>query len=677
MTITLTPGLNVELTPTANRGGYSSTNLGRFKNGMFQKLGGWTKFFGSNLDGIPKDSHARQDLKGNDHLVVGTTTNLFDIVNGSLYDITPQQLTTNPAPSFTTTAGSPIVTIIDGAVTAVTQFDCIFFNTPIAVDGLILHGPYQVSSYVSSGSYTIVAAGNALAGVTHGGHPPAFTVHSGRPDVDVSLAAHGLQVGGDIVFPIPTTVSGVTIQGRYVVQSVTSVDAFVITAANTATADTGPTYMNSGNAQIVYTIALGPTSAVGTGYGSGNYSDGQYGYGSVASEQTGAAITATDWTLDNWGELSIACPENGGIYYWGYGSGFGNSSLIVQAPQQSSGAFISIAQQMIIAYGATISADIGIYQDPLMVRWCDSEDFTTWVGTTTNQAGEYRIPTGSKCIGGAATPYRNLIWTDLDLWAMDYIGAQFVFGFNKIGSNCGLIGKHAHAQLAGVVYWMTDAGVFSLAGDTVTQLVCPVWDAIFQDLDLTNKSKCIVGSNTLFSEIIIFYPSKSGGLGYCDKYAKLNVAEGVWDIGNLQRNTWLDKSVVGLPVATTQGGAVYSHESGNDADQSPMNSSFETSWMIIGEGEEVSFVDRLFPDFKWGLYGGAQTASIQITFKVVNYPGETPKSYGPFTVTQATKFLSKRCRGRQMMVKVESNDIGSFWRVGAVKMRYSPDGRGV
>jgi hypothetical protein len=676
MTVNLTPGLNVELTPTANRSGYSASNLIRFKNGEAQKIGGWGRFYPSNLDGSPRATHARQDLLGNDHLVVGGTESLVDITNGSISDITPQRLTSDFTPDFSTTAGSSIVTISDPNVTAITEYDCVFFATPISVDGILLFGTKQVYKYIASGVYQIDAGSNGLAGVTNGGNVPSFTTHSGKPTVDVTFDNHGLSAGDDFVFPIPTTVSGVTISGRYSVLSVTSPSVFVISASSTASANTGPTYMNSGNAEIVYDISLGPTSSIGIGYGIGEYSAGEYGFGATVTEQTGTNITATDYTLDNWGELSMACPEGGGIYYWSYGSGFTNSSLISTAPRENNGIFVSIAQQMIIAYGSSDLATIGSYHDPLSVKWCDSEDFTTWIGTSTNQAGGYRISTGSKCVGGAATPYRNLIWTDLDLWAMDYIGSTLVFSFNKIGSNCGLIAKHAHAQLAGAVYWMTDAGFFSLNGESVTQMPCPVWDAVFQDLDLTNKDRCFAGSNTMFSEIWFFYPSKNGG-GTCDRYAKINVMEGSWDIGNLQRNTWLDKSVVGLPISTTDAGIIYSHETGNDADTSPMNPSFTTGWMMIGDGEAISFIDRIFPDFKWGEYSGAQTSSIMITVYVVNYPGETPRTYGPYTVTQASRFVSKKCRGRQVMLKVESNDLGRFWRLGSVRLRYAPDGTGV
>jgi|WetSurMetagenome_2_1015567.scaffolds.fasta_scaffold38136_3 hypothetical protein len=674
--VTLKPGLDVEITPTSNVTGYTATQLLRFKAGLAQKLGGWTKYYPNLVGGVPKFSHAWQDLAINKRFAIGTTTGLVDITSGAYQNIAPQTLTTSVACSFATSSGSPIVTVVDTDVATITPYDSVFFNTPVAVGGLILSGVYQILANVSATSYTISAAANATSTVSPGaGAVPTFTTASGSANVSVGLVAHGLLKGDDIIFPLSTTVGGVTISGRYIVQSVTSADIFVITASNSASATAGPTGMNGGEAGFVYYLAVGPQSSSGV-YGSGSYGDGIYGLGTTLTGQTGTNPTNTDWTLDNWGELLVANPEGGGVYYWGPNSGYQNCSLVATAPFYNSGMFVSIAQQMIIAYGSTVEAGIGVYQDPMMVRWCDVEDFTVWTDAIANQAGSYRIPTGSKVVGGAATARQNLIWTDLDLWSMTYTGATFVFSFNKIGANCGLIAKHAHAQLADTVFWMGTNNFFVLSGGGVSPLPCPVWDAVFQDLDTANASKCFAGSNTSFSEVWFFYPSTSGGLGYCDKYAKLNIVEKTWDIGSLQRNTWLDTSVVGSPVALANNGSVYLHESGTDADDAPLNYSYDTGYFYLEDGRETVFIDRIYPDFKWGLYGASEEATVLVTIKAVKYPGGAVSSYGPFTVTKATPFISKRIRARQIMLHFEGNDMGSFTRLGLVRVRFAPDGRG-
>jgi hypothetical protein len=694
--VVLQPGLNVELTDTDNRGAYTATNLGRFKAGRFQKLGGWERFYNGSVAGIPRATHAWQDLAGHDRLAIGTTTELFDITGGVIRNVSPQTLLTAPMVSFTTTAGSNIVTITDTSVTSITGYDAIYLNAPIAIDGLVLSGLYQVSSYVSTGVYRIVASGNALAGVTAGGATPTFTFTNGSANITVTLAAHGVASGDDVVFPNAVTGGGLTIQGKYAVQSITNANQFVITAPNTASSTPGSPIGEPFS--ILYYLAVGPIAS-GVAYGTGTYGSGVYGTGSSVSADVGSDLAATDWSLGNWGELLVGTPENGGVYYWGPNSGFQNSSIITAAPVFNTGSFIANAQQMIIAYGSTVSGAIGVYQDPLMVKWCDVEDFTVWDARASNQAGSYRIPTGSRCVGGAATPHRSVIWTDQSIWSMDYIGASLVFGFTELASGCGLIAKHAHAQIGDSVFWMGKSNFYSLSGGTVTPMQCSVWDAVFQNLNMDRADYCHAGVNSDFNEVWFFFSSKSTKVDYLvnefgqyitdeygnliisatpgssDKYVKFNTIDGLWDMGDIQRNTWLDRSVVGNPIATTNEGVIYSHESSPDADGHPLNSSFDTSWIYIGEGEDINFIDRIYPDFKWGEYDGIDDAAIDITVYATNYPGDAIKIYGPFTVTKAKQFISKRIRARQIKLRCESNDMGTFWRLGHLRVRFAKDGK--
>ena len=674
--IQLVPGLNVEVTPAALRSGYAAMDFGRWKAGLFQKMGGWAKYFPGALDGIPRASHAWEDLANNQRYAAATTTELVDIANGSLTNVTPQTLTTNPAASFTTTAASPIVAIVDAGVVTITPSDSVFFGTPISVDGIILSGLYPVTAYLGAGNYSITAATNAIAGVSAGGAVPAFTTVSGSPNITITLNNHGLIAGDDIVLPIATSVGGLSIVGRYIAASITDANNFVVIASAIASSSAGPTSMNSSNAQLTYYITQNPTLAGGA-YGVGNYGAGSYGTGQIASGQAGTPITATDWTVDNWGELLMACPQNGGLYFWGPASGYGNAQVIGTAPYFNAGAFMSNAQQMMICYGSSVDASIGVYQDPLLIRWCDVGDFTAWTGTISNQAGQFRLSQGSRIVGGGATPTMDLIWTDQDLWQMSYVGSQFVFGVTIIGRNCGLIAKHAWGAISGNVYWITPSGLFSMSGGAVSKLACPAWDALYQDLDTANAWQCHVGTNSLFGEVDFFFPSLSGGKGYCDKKLTLNIDEGLWSLSSVQRNTWIDLSGAGNPISINNQGIIYQHETGMNADTGPMKPYFETGWIRINSGEDIAFLDRIMPDFKWGEYNGTQNASILITVSVVKWLNQvlTPATYGPFTINDTVRFISKRIRGRYLKFRVESQDTDSFWRLGNVEMRWSADGK--
>lgn len=675
----LVPTVNAEYTPTLNESGISSCNLIRFKSKLPQKLGGWEKFYPFAVSGVPRCLHAWQDLNSNRRLAVGATQQLAVITAGILTDITPQTLTSDFAPDFTTTLGSPLVEIIDANINDVTTYDAVFFDTPISVGGLILHGTYQIAVITSSTSYQINVGSNATAAVSNGGAVPVFDTTSGSAIVTVTFADHGLSAGDQFTFPIPTTAGGLTIDGTYSVVSAPTSSTFTI-AANAAASSTATVSMNSGDAQLLYYIAIGPQAA-GSGYGLGGYGEGGYGLGITPDGQTGTPITATDWTEDNWGEILVACPKGGGIYQWRPTSGFQNAQLIATAPIFNEGIFISMPQQILVAYGSTTGAPAvagtgteSEQQDPLIVRWSAQLDFTDWIPTAINQAGSFRIPTGSRIVGALQGPQQGLIWTDLDLWAMQYLGPPLVFSFNKISAGCGLIGQHAAAVMRGSVYWMSPNNFFMFGGGGVQQIPCTVWDAVFQNLNTANQSKCVAAANSAFDEIWWFYPSAASS-GECDSYVKFNIEEKSWDYGSLPRSAWIDQSVLGEPIAATPSGVIYQHETSPDADGLPLNAWFETGWFVITEGQNFSFVDWFFPDMKWALFNGAGSANVLVTIYATDYPNGTVRTFGPYTMTSASTYINTRLRGRQIKLRFESNDIGSFWRLGNMRFRMAGDGR--
>jgi len=390
----------------------------------------------------------------------------------------------------------------------------------------------------------------------------------------------------------------------------------------------------------------------------------------------GSPITVTDWTLDNWGSSLISCPINDGIFIWNPTAGSGLASIIPQAPPVNDGMFVAMPQRQIIAWGSTFT---GI-QDPLLIRWCDVNDYNAWIALPTNQAGSYRLPRGSRVVGCIQGPQQGLVWTDLAVWAMQYSGPPYVYQFNEIGNGCGLIARKAAASMNGIVYWMSQSQFFMLGASGVEIIPCPIWDVIFQDLDTTNLSKIRIAPNSRFGEIMWFYPTKSNG-GEVNAYVKYNVTMRQWDFGTLSRTAWINQSVLGSPIGAGIDDQaryyIYQHEVGQDADGAVMNSSFQTGYFVIADGEYKVFVDQVWPDMKWGLYNGNQNAHINLTFYVTDYPGDTPRTYGPYNISIDTEYITPRFRGRLMSIKIQSdpNETGTFWRLGAMRYRFEQDGK--
>ena len=674
-TMRLRPGVNVELTPSQNEAGYSLSNLIRFRNGLAEKLGGWTADVNFAVGGVPKCLSAWQDLNANQYLGVGSTTVLGVINNGALTNLTPQTFKSDVAPRFSTTNGQSTVTIADSNINTVTTFDSINLITPVSVGGLILYGVYPITLVTGTTTYTIDAGTPATATVVTGGAVPSFTTSNGSATVSVTLNGHGLSALDTVNFALSTTVGGLTVFGTYTVVSITNANVFTITASQTASS--GATVsMNSGDAEIIYQIALGPTAAA-SGYGLGGYGTGGYGTGSTSSAQTGTPITATDWTLDNWGQTFLACTEGGGVYQWTPNTGFQTAQIVSSAPAYNTGAFVSMQTQMLICYGSTAQQTIGQDQDPLLVSWSDQGDYSSFVQSTTSQSGSRRLPQGSKIVGGMSVPQSELLWTDLDLWSMQYLGSlpAGVWGFQKIGSNCGLIGKHAATRQGSQIYWMSASNFWVTGSGQPTPIPCTVWDDVFQDLNTTYQSKCWAWSNTPFNEIWFYYPRQSTNATECDAVAVYNTRENVWTQFPLSRSAGIDQSLLGMPIAATPTGLIYEHETSTDAAGQPIDAYFETGLYQLAESQDIMFVDWVLPDMKWMLVDGSTSASVQLTFTSYYYTGGSSETHGPYTYTNTTTYLNPRVRGRFISVKIESTDVGTWWRFGGMKLRAAQDGR--
>lgn len=450
-TVELAPGVNKEITYTQGMAQIVSSDLIRFRYAgnrvLPEKLGGWSKFYPAPLGSAVRALHAWEGLNSDTHLAAGCEESLTVISDGAAQDITPQTLISTIAPAFTTTNGTTLVQIDDTNIT-VSSYDSIFILTPVAIGGIVLQGSYAIETVLDADSYTILAATDATSTAGPGGAVPEFTTTSGTAAVNVELVGHGYQVGQTFAAAVPTTGGGITIFGTYLVQGVVDADNFTIIASDTPTSSASFD-MNGGDAEIIYFIGGAPP-APSTGYGIGGYGTGGYGVGTPITPSPGTPITAVNWSLDNWGETLIATPAGGTVYTWSPDSGFPLAVKIPQAPLLNGGSFVSQPAQIVVAWASSIDG----VQDPLLINWSDAGDYTNWVVSSQTQAGGYRIPTGSKIVGGCAGPNFGVVWTDIGAWSMDYVGPPLIFGFNLLGSNCGLIGQHGYAILNSTVFWM-------------------------------------------------------------------------------------------------------------------------------------------------------------------------------------------------------------------------------
>lgn len=655
------PGIDLEKTELLNESGFSASQLIRFFQGKAQKLGGWSRVTSTALIGKCRGLFAWADLTGNGYIAAGTEQRLEVWFGGGVYDITPIYATDNISNPFSSVISTSQITVHD-TTTAPNIGDWIDIFNPATIGGLILQGFYQVTTIIDSTHYTFNATSNATATISNSGIAALYTTTSTSNSVQVTLANHGYIASFSVyTVYISTTVGGITLFGQYIVQTVIDSNNFTITASGAASSSTTGSE-NGGNIRIQYLLPTGNASAQEflTGYGQGGY-----GLGPYSQSSTGGVLTVIrQWTLAQFGRILIACPIMGGIYEWDPASGLtGNpASLISGAPSIATGIFVAMQQQQIIAYGIT-DPNTNL-QDPMLIGWCDVANFNSWTASATNQAGSFRLPRGSKIVGGIQGPQYGMHWTDVGVWLQQYIGFPLVYGFNEIAQGCGLLSMRSVGVLGGVVYWCSLNQFYQFNGSSVSPLSCAVWDIYFPNADFTQQDKFLLGADSHFNEFFYFYVSLAATFpGEIDSYIKYNQVDRVWDYGSLARTAWFDQNEVvnGNPSGVDANGIIQAHEIGYQADGNSMVSSITTGFFKLTEGLVIIFLERMIPDFV-----AASGTSIQITVNMVNYPDDTPLFSQTYTwIAGTTEYIIVRGRGRFAQIVIGDNGLsGQFWRLG-------------
>ena len=434
-------------------------------------------------------------------------------------------------------------------------------------------------------------------------------------------------------------------------------------------------------------------SVVRLALGNADSADDFSGWGDAAS---GGLTTTTQirlWSHDNFGEDLLINPRDDEIYYWDRTNNVTTRAVKLNTitgtkrsvPTKAKQVLVSDRDRHVIAFGSdglnssSSATDGDGVQDPLLIRFSDQENPTEWFPTATNTAGDLRLGAGSTFVQAVETKREILVWTDTALTSMRFIGPPFTFGLQQLSSNTTIMSPNAAVATEDFVFWMGIDTFYVYAGQTQT-LPCTVKDKVFLDFNLTQKDKVIAGVNSEFSEVTWFYPSASSSDN--DKYVTYNYSEKVWYFGTLSRTAWLDRGTRNFPIATGSN-LIYNHEIGYDDDGSSMDSFIESASIDIGDGDRFTYLRKVIPDLTFD--GSTNLASPQATFtvKARNNPGAdfNNTQAGTSTRTQSTPVetyteqLDLRVRGRSFALRVESNALGSKWKLGSPRVDIRQDGR--
>tara|TARA_R110002051_G_scaffold105531_1_gene178482 strand:- start:77 stop:1963 length:1887 start_codon:yes stop_codon:yes gene_type:complete len=618
------PGINREGTAFSAQGGWFDGNLVRFRKGYPEKIGGWIKEQVATYLGTGRALHAWVSLATTKYLSVGTTVKYYVKEGDNFYDITPIRATTSAGDvTFSASNGSSTVTVADTSHGA-SKGDYVTYSGAASLGGLViaaaLNQEYSIDSIVNANSYKIIAK-----------------------DTD-----------GDTI------------------------------TANSS--DSG----NGGSSVVgAYQISVGLDNYVsGSGWSAGPWGDGTYGSASGLAFNNQLRI----WTHDNFGEDLIINPRAGGIFYWTENNGTSVRAKSLDdlgatlPPTLALQTLVSDIDRHVICLGADPLDDAGVARtsaiDPMFICWCDQENINQWEPTYTNTAGSLRLSAGTQIVGGLRSRQEILIWTDDALYNMRFIGPPYTFGVNLINQGIGLISPKGAINAPPGVFWMDRSGFYSYTG-TVSRVSCSVHEYVFTDFNQEQSFKVFAFLNRQFNEVGWFYPS--GDSLEIDRYVTYNYQEKVWSYGLLTRYAWLDEGVQPYPRATgvDTNNYVYKHETGNDADGSPMDNVYIESgdFALDGIGNAYTQIQNAIPDVRF-LGDGGSDQVVNFVLKTRNFPNETLTTKSTSQVTASTTKLDLRGRARQAVVRLESDDdattnerLGVGWRLGDMRLNTRSDGR--
>ena len=722
----LLPGIDKQQTQVgADKRWVNSDNV-RFRYGLPEKVGGWSSLLTDTIVGVARAQYSFVDLEGNRYVAIGTDKFLLIYFEGQLYDITPLD-DTLAATTFSFN-GSTTVTMTATTTHGLLVGDIVLFDNVTLPGGTGLTDAdfedklFQVITVPTADTFTITSssAGSAASGGTvdvkpyERVGPAAQTYGYGFGVGNFGGTVSGVQTttlngallddtngtGGVGTSITLTSASGFpTGGGTIIVSDTPAVDGELITYTGVSTNDlTG----------ITRSVKGSPRSGHSSGVDVANAT--QYaGWGAAVAAST-TTLEPGLWSFDNYGDVLLANIANGKMYSW-------DSSIAAKfttrasttttdyetdsAPTASRAMMMSPVTRHVVLFGTEVTIGTPASQDDMFVRFSDQETINTFAPTATNSAGSQRLQDGTKIMGAIKAKDNILVWTDTSLYTMKHVGAPFTFGFEQVGTNCGLIGKNAVVEIDGVAYWMSPKGFFLFDG-TVKSLSCSIEDYVYDDIDTTKGQQVCAAINNLFTEVVWYYPTS--GADYNDRYAVYNYGEsaggkipgGVWYPGTEARTPWMPAKVYPNPFATKfdssatgtfpsvigetgLGQTIYfEHEVGNNQINPNGSStaipaeleSFDLDLEMQGAGQFYLSISRFIPDFK------VLTGNAIVTLTVKRFPSSagTTSPYSPFTVSSSSTQFNTRARGRFASVKIANSAVDQTWRFGTLRLDIRPDG---
>ena len=690
------PGVNRENTRYTTEGGWYDCDKVRFRQGTPEVIGGWQRISQYTFSGICRSIWSWITLGF--VTLIGVGTNLKFYVNrGGLYlDITPIRSSATLSNPFAATTGSSTIVVTDASHGCVNG-DFVTFYGATSLGGNItadvLNQEYQVT-YISLNTYSITVDAVATSSDTGNGGTSVQAVYQINTGPEYAVPQSGWGAGpwgyGTWGFGSPGTDSlrlwSQTNYGQDLIFGPRGGGIYYWNAAIGPTPDP-VTISVASPAKVSYSTEVGNGTAItftttgslpspllpGVVYYLKNY-DAITGTYEVSSTYGGASINTTT-------------TGSGSQYISSRAINLAELAGASDVPVIQNYTFVSDIYRFVFAFGCNDYTSTE--QNPMLIRWSDQEDAVNWTPEATNQAGSLPLSHGTKIVTAQQTRQEIVVWTDASVYSLQYVGPPYVWSATLLADNTSIVGQNAAATASGITFWMGIDKFYKYDGRVQT-MRCDLRQYIFNDINLAQAGQIFAGTNEGFNEVWWFYCS--AGSTTVDKYVVYNYAEDVWYYGTMARTAWLDTGVRDYPLAATYTKNLVNHEQGVDDNETATTTAIEayitSSEFDIDDGHNFGFIWRILPDIT---FRGSSAESPQVTMTLLPLKGSgsgytDPASQGGsdnaavtrtavVPVEQFTDIIYVRVRGRQLSFKIESNQLGTTWQLGAPRIDIRPDGR--
>jgi hypothetical protein len=683
------PGVNRENTRYTNEGGWFECDKIRFRQGTPEVIGGWQPISEATYQGVCRSLWNWTSLAGANYIGVGTNLKFYIENGGAYYDITPISTTVTLGTDPFAANGTTTVTVT-GSTTGLIVGNFVTYSGATGTYASTFNAQYQITS-VGVSSYTITVPTALTAGSYGGSAVSAAYQISVGPATPVPLVGWGAGSWGQTGTTWGnggTSVSAIRLwnqinYGQDLVYGPRGLGIYYWTANNGV--NTRGVLLNSLGGTVSFTNAS-PTVVTSTI----EYTEGaaiQFSGGSLP-----AGVSAgTTYYVFNVNGLTFNLLNNSGTTVNTTSTGTGTVSLIVDIPVVQNNLTVSDSSRFIIAFGCNDYGQSTI--DPMLIRWSGQNDPYNWTPDPTNQAGFTRLSHGSQIVTTVQTRQEIVVFTDSSIYSLQYLGPPYVWAPQLLGDNISIMSPNSAVIASGVIYWMGVDKFYAYDGRVQT-LNCDLRRYVFQDLNQEQALQVFCGTNEGFNEVWWFYCSANSTT--VDKYVIFNYVEKVWYYGTMNRTAWLDSGLLSYPVAapynsSTLTGNLVFHEDGlNDnttGTATAISAYISSSEFDIGDGHNFGFVWRVLPDLTFSDSSNAPSGAVPVVTMTLygltnsgsgrtSSASQNVSSSSAYDITEEfTGQIYTRMRGRQMIFKVESNQINTAWQLGAPRIDIRPDGR--